>query len=250
MPVCGIASNDKLPQHAGICGAGRNKIRCGFNTRAPSTALRRSLNHADRDARHRCHGGQAGHADGVPTNNRSATRPDPALSACVQKSKAAMESLGNTGPSASDLGQVLSVTPSVTQEEGLRRQILQRVNVVHTCKPAHRRVNEMQPSQSAAAKAAPKSGTVTSGQNPVTFCGPRAQAEEYPRRGAGAVIARSPGNRHLHRQDLRLLGCRAVRCGRCTDVPAGWVCGHLQQFRSGTAHNAARAAGPVGLNAS
>src|SRR6476660_3639874 len=75
----------------------------GFNTRAPSTALRRSLNHADRDARHRCHGGQAGHADGVPTNNRSATRPYLALSARVQKSKPAMESLGNTGPSASDL---------------------------------------------------------------------------------------------------------------------------------------------------
>ncbi len=60
------------------------------------------------------------------------------------------------------------------------------------CKPAHRRVNEMQPSQSAAAKASPKSGTVTSGQNPVTFCGPRAQAEEHPRRGAGAVLRALP----------------------------------------------------------
>jgi hypothetical protein len=181
----------------------------GFNTRAPSTAFRRSLNHADRDARHRCHGGQAGHADGVPTNNRSATRPDLALSACVQKSKPAMESLGNTGPSASDLGQVLSVTPCSHPRGRTPPPDSSAVTSPTHCKPAHRRVNEMQPSQSAAAKAAPTSGTVTSGQNPVTFCGPRAQAEEHPHRGTGAVIARSPGNRHLHRQYFRLLSCGA-----------------------------------------
>jgi len=43
-----------------------------------------------------------------------------------------MEPLGNTGPSASDPRSGSVSYTAVTQEEGLRRQILQRVNVVHT----------------------------------------------------------------------------------------------------------------------
>ena len=65
------------------------RFDAGFYTRAPSTALRRSLNLADRDARHCCHGGQAGHTDGVPTNIDRRQGGGLECSACVQKSKPA-----------------------------------------------------------------------------------------------------------------------------------------------------------------
>jgi hypothetical protein len=99
--------------------------------------------------------------------HRSPTRRGLECSACVQKSKPAMESLGKTGPSASDLGQVLSVTPCSHQRGRTpppdSSAPLTSCTHREPAAKAHRRVNEMQPSQSAAAEAAPKSGTATSG---------------------------------------------------------------------------------------
>ena len=59
------------------------RFDAGFDTRAPSTALRDHLNLADRDARHCCHGGQAGHTDGYRRTS-IADKAGVECSACVQ----------------------------------------------------------------------------------------------------------------------------------------------------------------------
>ena len=89
---CGLRGShrsDRRPQHARICGAGRNKIRCRVRHSGSIHRTSRSFNLADRDARHCCHGGQAGHTDGVPTNIDRRQGGGLECSACVQKSKPA-----------------------------------------------------------------------------------------------------------------------------------------------------------------
>lgn len=85
----GSHRSDRRPQHARICGAGRNKIRCRVQHSGSIHRTSRSFNLADRDARHCCHGGQAGHTDGVPTNIDRRQGGGLECSACVQKSKPA-----------------------------------------------------------------------------------------------------------------------------------------------------------------
>ena len=86
----GSHRSDKRPQHARICGAGRNKIRCRVRHSGSIHRTSRSFNLADRDARHCCHGGQAGHTDGLPTNIDRRQGGGLECSACVQKSKPAI----------------------------------------------------------------------------------------------------------------------------------------------------------------
>ena len=90
---CGLRGShrsDRRPQHARICGADRNKIRCRVRHSGSIHTTSRSFNLADRDARHCCHGGQAGHTDGVPTNIDRRQGGGLGCSACVQKSKPAI----------------------------------------------------------------------------------------------------------------------------------------------------------------
>src|SRR6185437_10512498 len=60
----GITADDRRPQHARMRVAGRHKIDVRFDTRALSTAYRRSPKLADRDTQLRCHGGPIGGTNG------------------------------------------------------------------------------------------------------------------------------------------------------------------------------------------
>jgi len=66
------------------------RFRCRVRHSGSIHTTSRSFNLADRDARHCCHGGQAGHTDGVPTNIDRRQGGGLGCSACVQKSKPAL----------------------------------------------------------------------------------------------------------------------------------------------------------------
>ena len=66
------------------------RFRCRVRHSGSIHTTSRSFNLADRDARHCCHGGQAGHTDGVPTNIDRRQGGGLECSACVQKSKPAI----------------------------------------------------------------------------------------------------------------------------------------------------------------
>ena len=66
------------------------RFRCRVRHSGSIHTTSRSFNLADRDARHCCHGGQAGHTDGVPTNIDRRQGGGLECSTCVQKSKPAI----------------------------------------------------------------------------------------------------------------------------------------------------------------
>ena len=89
MPVCGIASERQATATCSDMRRGSQQDSMPGSTlglHPPHFAIIQSCR---RDARHCCHGGQAGHADGVPTNIDRRQGGGLECCACVQKSKPA-----------------------------------------------------------------------------------------------------------------------------------------------------------------